>query len=376
MGRLFSFGAIAFCLVTWVGVPVRADLANADEATIRRWLEGQLAQPPAVLRVQWLKLSYIARDFPQLSASQYEALKQSAKTSTDPMDQVHLQRDEIPQRLGFDSFEHTVWWQKSGSWRFNTTYPNRPKSAFHDVVFSKSVAWQLSPKQLTVLDPTRPPPADYNLASVESQINSDVSQLIDAWLNNGLAGVPRLGRVSVTGDKWTAELVGEVVSQEVHGRWDGQAERPFVERTIFTRTPHPDGPGLAIEYSDWKKLDGNAGDWIAQHMVQLKPDGRKSRAIDVTLVAPLEDQEFQSVVQAPPPTGADSIRGKLTATTVYDFARGTASKVDSKTSEQVQTGVLPRLPDTESSWQRVGWVVLGSVVALLVGVRYFRKPSR
>ncbi|MFO0860517.1 MAG: hypothetical protein U0570_08165 [Phycisphaerales bacterium] len=373
----FSWHSAAFFFsITCAGVPLRSEAANADEATIRRWIESQLAQPQAVSRVQWLKLSYIARDFPQLSEAQYEALKQSAKTSTDPMDQIRLQRDEIPQRLGFDSFEHTVWWHKSGSWRFNTTYPNRPKSAFHDVALSDIAAWQLSPKQLTVLDPSRPPPANYNLASVESQINSDVSQLIDAWLNNGLAGAPRLTRVSVTEDKWTAELTGDIVSQEVHGRWDVQAQRPFVERTVFTRTPHRDGPGLTIEYSDWKKLEGNAGDWIAQHLVQLKPDGRKSRTIDVASVGPLEEKEFQSVVQAPPPTGADPIRGKLTATTVYDFARGTASKIDTKTSKQVQTEVLPRLQDEESSWQRVGWVVLASAVAVLVGVRYFRKSSK
>ncbi|MBL8887746.1 MAG: hypothetical protein JNK16_13895 [Phycisphaerales bacterium] len=349
---------------------------SANEATVRRWLEEQLSQPPAIQRVRDLKISYVARDFPRMSKTEYESLVAESKRRRDPGDDLKLQLDAIPQRLGFDTIEHTVWWQGTGSWRFNSSYPNNEKTPYHDVSVTKSAAWQFTPQQLTVLDTARPAPNSYNLPSVEQQINSDLSQLIDAWLNDSLAGRPALASVALSGDAWSAELRGEKVSQQIRGRWDASLARGFVQSTVFTKTPHPDGSGLSIEYADWKPLPDSGGAWIAHRLVQRKPDGRMGRELMVTRIDRLDKHEFHSITQPPSATGSDPVRGKLTVTTVYDFGQGVRTSVDPETASQTQTGVLPRLADEEATWQRIGWFTLAGIVAILVGMRLFRFLRR
>ena len=363
------------CVIAAIAQPVAADTPTF-ESRVRTWLERQLAQPPAIQRLRDLKISYTSREFPRLTKAEYDLLVIESKKRSDPDDDIKLQIDAVPQRLGFDTFEHTVWWEGTGSWRFNTSYPNNDKTRYHDVSVTKHAAWQVTPKQLTVLDPSRPAPNSYDLASVEQQINSDISQLIDAWINSALAQVAVLTEVAVSGPNWIAEIQGGVFSQRVSGRWDSELNRAFVQRTVMLKTPHPDGPGLSMEYFDWTPLPENSGTWIARRMVQRKPDGRNSRELVVASVAGLDKAEFKSVTTPPSPTGSDPVRGKLTVTTVYDFGQGVRTSVDQTASSQTQTGVLPRLADEEMVWQRIGWFTLAGVVAFLVGTRLFRKSGR
>lgn len=365
--------AASMCLA---GASATAQTPSSNESRVRVWLEQQLAQPPAVQRLRDLKISYTSRDFPRLTKAEYDLLVIESKKRRDPDDDIKLQLDAIPQRLGFDTFEHTVWWEKSGSWRFNTSYPNNDKTRFLDVSVTKDAAWQVSPKQLTLLDPSRPAPNSYDLATVEQQINSDISQLVDAWINSSLAQVAALSDVTVSNQTWTAEIQGTVFAQRVSGRWDSELNRAFVERTVMLKTPHPDGPGLTIEYFDWTPLAENSGTWIARRLVQRKPDGRNSREVVVASITALDKAEFKSVTRPPSPTGADPIRGKLTVTTVYDFGQGVRTSVDPATSSQTQTGVLPRLADEELVWRRIGWFALAGVVAFLVGTRLFQRFGR
>lgn len=379
MIRSVTFGVVFVSMAASVcldGANAKAQTPPPNEAAVRKWLEEQLLQPPAIQRVRDLKISYVVREFPRMSKTEYESLVAESKKRRDPEDDIKLQLDAVPQRLGFDTFEHTVWWQGVGSWRFNTSYPNNTQTPYHDVSVTKAAAWQFTPQQLTVLDPSRPAPNSYNLPSVEQQINSDVSQLIDAWLNDSLAGHPVLASITLAGDMWSAELRGEKVSQQIRGRWDASLARGFVQSTVFTKTPHPDGPGLSIEYVDWKPLSDGGGAWIAHRLVQRRPDGRMGRELMVTGIDRLDKQDFQSVTQPPSATGADPVRGKLTVTTVYDFSQGVRTSVDHETKSQTQTGVLPRLADEEATWQRIGWFTLAGIVASLVGMRLFRVFRR
>lgn len=367
--RTWSF---AFVVVSCIAV--MADAAPPSESKVRSWIEAQLQKPPASMRLRDVKIEYTQTRHAKYTPAELIAIEAEVRKDATHPAAEELQSEQRLRDRGPTPIQFAVWWKETGAWRFNVTYSPLGEFPYLDVVVTPKTKWQLTSEQLAITDPGRPSPAQISPEAYESQIQTDLTVGVDAWLNSSLAGPSTVSAVSVNGSAWRATVSSDRVSQDLVGRWDEPFDRGFVSRSVFTRTPSPDGPGLSIEYENWTQF-GDAGEWIAGKVTTRYPNGRANRVYEFSSPHVLDHAEFAAVTATPKPLGSDSIRGKLTVNRVYDFTKGEAAKVDQGSQDVRTVGVLPRGPDTESRWTLFGWISLTAIIGTLVFLRFRSKPT-
>lgn len=325
------------------------------------------------MRLRDVKIEYTQTRHAKYTPAELTAIEAEVRKDATHPAAEELQSERWVRDHGPTPTHHTVWWKGTGAWRYNVTYSPLGSFPYHDVVVTPATKWQLTSDQLAITDPTRPNPEQLSLESYESEVQTDLTIGIDAWLNSSLAGPSQVASVAVDGSTWRATVSSERVSQDLFGRWDDSADRGFVTKSVFTKTPSMDGPGLSIEYDKWREIE-DYKEWVAEVVTTRYPNGRVNRVYQFAVPRVLNQQEFVAVTAIPRPLGTDPVRGKLTVNRVHDFAKGESNKVD-QGSQNIRTeGVLPRGPDTESWWTLVGWVSLAAIIGSLVFLRFRSKP--
>jgi|GEM_PF-3524633 len=368
--------------------------AQVPVAEVEKWIDSEIAGANGLSSLPLVRVELRTLAHSELDSNQVAALDSEVAGKGDHPKRAYL--ETMKRRLGEpDETLLQIVWRAPGEWRVcrtdrflkvdlqpapigrpvNGVYPagtpwtaaRRGVEWYFDCCMRREHLWKLSPESLAHTTPAAGFPAG---EGVEGWGKAGEA-LADRHLSGGVTlwrepGPRRWGAVAVNGLKWTCVIGTEGFRSRYSGRWSVVEARGFVDE-VRPMGENPTVDRYALK--DWRKFDlDGRGVWCARFVEALGLDGRVRTRSEVVVLEPLTDQAFEGLTRLPDASRPDPVRGELTFRVVEDFSDPRVRR----TSEAGLPSVVADLGASAGGAARIrhlGWVALGALVVVLIGVR-------
>ncbi len=342
--------------------------AAIDKAQVSAWLQEQIDGQFGLEKYPNLYFRLTVTMPPQWSAAELAAVQKEVEGKPDHPKRFELQAEILRVKNNGERTIYTVWRNDANNWRVNSDSPEQPDIRFNDVYAGPDLAWQMNPRQLTVIDPREGWPHEYEL---NTYLNAPLKYFLDLSAG-GLArpkvAEARLKDVSLQGTSWSCIVEQPNYALRVAGTWNEQLQRGFVsDTTVVKSTRQPDSVGRKRTFGTWNE-SSIPGLWIASKVTESNSNGRVFSEAQVEEIRPQKGNELAGLKQLPDPAGSDPIRGQITFFNVRDYRPGVGKETYPRHVGAAPT-VLEINPKETDRLRTVGWVVLGLLVVGLIGYR-------
>jgi hypothetical protein len=328
------------------------------------WDAAKAYWPDSPVYVAWAE--HIHPD-PALSESDLRAMAARVEGRPDHPEREVLENERRRRGSGPDIVRYEAWIGGPASVRFNRTDTWRP--FFVDVGIDGRTQWSLTSTHLAIVD-SRAAPSMRDFGVFADDVQRMLRQLV--WCGFGSRVKPQ--GATAHGDHATLVAgAADLSDVEWRGRLDKSTGRFLADESrVVASSIAPDRVGASTRFGDWV-YSAALGEWISQRVESRDPEGRLVKALELTELRPLDEQELASVLAIPDVSEPDPVRGEPTFTTIMDHRPGIAK------ASVVQDGaVVGERPLGEPagglnrSTRTLTWIAAGVIVATLVVLRLRR----
>lgn len=362
MRRTASFVGLLLVSLLWTG------FASAQEVGSLEWFKAEWAaaakvEIPKNIYIEYVIISPVPGDETEL-----ERLRGIVEGKPDhPLKQQYedlkWQFNNGPQQV-----RYRLWYGDSKHWRMSRDLHQRTPLQFIDLAVRGGEAWQLTDRDLSLVD-AADPPVDRNPANAIRVLPI----YLQRWMFPGMAPGTPLGlkpeSSEVLGETWKGTIrsaTGDRVI-ELRGRVVDGSVRVDTS-TMVQALDEPRWTGSTSRFSDWS-YNSLLGRSIARSCTSFDHAGVPWQAEIVNEIRALREGELAGLLTTPTAAGEDSIRGTTTFVAINDFRNGV--RTDLREAGSTQTP-LPEWTQrkTPPKWLRPsGWILAAGIVVALVWVR-------
>jgi hypothetical protein len=363
--------AIAALATTTSSLAQSMDVAQFTKALERDWALAQVFVVPENIHVQYHDLLY-----PSMTDEGLRAAQSAIEGKPDHPLRYQVEPELRRRSKGPDRVDFEIWFQRSGTWRYNLT--DHAQNLYVDQAATPSEAWSLMPMTLAVVEIGPNAPPNRNYAGSESSLSQAISEFVWAKLGMGKAigAVPQGATVTQSG--WTATAVAPTgYSWRGTGRLSDDAGRLLLEKGEILQAPNfPDEVGKTVSFLEWKLVE-SIGHWMCHRIEDRTADGRLVKVRILDSAKALDTSRIAELTRVPPVDGADIIRGKTTFASLLDYRRDAEKMTTFTPQGAVETPIPPsELGHANSEQLRTtGWVVMGTILLALIGFRISRARA-
>lgn len=341
--------------------------ANAQSTFDELWQQAADWVPPRGQVFHWKR-----ELFPTMSEADLAQREAAIAQLPEHPDWQLLRNERRLLAAGADVSEWRVWWDQSGSFRLSQDTPGTPEMPYVDFVVSQRSAFCLNAKQMTVLDPSVPPPPGRDFAQFEGEIQWAL------WLfaHGGMGAQRYLESTPTSARMEGTQLVGTrsiTRGGRVEVRLETGVQPPRVLQLARFTTPE------ATAASQVYRMGAPVTDaefLIASTVERLGSDGRLLERWTWLDCRPMESGEFERVTAVPPFDGSDAVRGPVTFTSLWDFRTGVEqTRTPEGIAQTSLAGYVP--PGGPAPWMMwATWCAAGLLVGALVVVKMRQRSGR
>ncbi len=349
--------------------------AGPSSEQILEWYKSQVDQASKPLKFNGFSLTWDSHLYTMMSDDELAQMKRDVEGKPDHPGRMQLQLHDQAKSRGFVLNQHQLFANGKDQWRYNFSQVGL---YYTDSVLSRSASWRTTPTEIHLYSPADSlSGADPRLTvrHDENVFAIDVDRVLF-----GLAGaMRRVGATEITvtvpGDNWkltasspTVVNGRSVVSYEVAGDWDNQAQRGCVRSVRNVTYPSAEWEGDTEAFDAWI-IDPKHDIWYCPKVSISKQNGRKYRSVENITLPGLPEGGFPAVIVPPTHGGSDAVRGKYTQSVVTDYPRGKRTEYNKDGSAHSSALELIELSDSRWRWLRpFGWVLFALIIG--AGVLY------
>jgi hypothetical protein len=355
-------------------------IAQPDQQkVIQAWFDQAWAEAQRFPDLEGYSFSWTVEQYSTLTAEDVARLRREVEGHPEHPDRLTLEAIDRSRGGQVASQQFTLWADRRGQWRYNSTNPQRPDEYF-DKALTNGDAWMLTPGVLNIVDPSREPPPGKDIKTDEHVFLPEVGLLLNGGLTSGWLASLEAGMVRASESGWTVEATlrdpvrGDIIfAMEYSGRWDAEHSRGFVDQARITRSAAEGGVGETQRIRDWH-VDPVMNRWVARSADTFTPQGVLERSIRFVAAEPVDGGMLSSLLAVPESGRNDAVRGSVRLARINDWKSGTFTdlKANGTTTAPLDGAYTISHRDR---WQLFGWVLGASLVTGLIGLALRKRMA-
>lgn len=370
--------ALLLAVILGLGPASSSQGATPSKDELVEWLTDQLQQAREYPPIEGLYVEYVVETHYPMDPGE---LDQLAREIGDKVDHPRWAELELHRRYaenGPSVEEKRIWVKKEGAFRYSQDRDDE-FMPYHDLAVVDKYAWQMTNRQIYLVDPRKGFPENLNFLMYESGgFSYDLKILFSGGLSTLSLGPVDTEDVNLSGDVFEAVMgLDSEASAEVQGFWSDAENRWFIDQIMFLTAANPDFTGRRIIVDNWTE-DPIAGEWIAARADELNPDGSLRRVIRLGEMRVMDSEEFEEVSAIPELAGQDPVRGAMEATSLRDHRPSTPVAYMLEDHGDASSTSAQPIQDARSTtsraisvrtWQILGWSTAGVLLLLALALR-------
>lgn len=372
--RQYNIGVRIALLAAVVTMFSASNAGAVTEQEVRAWLTDQIKaaeQWPDLENIAW---TFEYRVYSFVPKNEIEALRREVRNKPDHPLRADVEAYDFVAKNGPQVSTMTLRFMGSNKWRLCTQISGT--DSYQDWVMSPKWAWTMSNKVLVQIDYQNGWPEGHRIDTMVSEVKNACSELLYGSLPMGMKLKYLIRSVEILDERWTADIQYENgYTLRLSGRWDPSSS-PEISLNMTQEIDNSGSVQWTSEFEGWQ-LDSGLGTRRCTSARRLHPDGSPMFQYSHVKAESEESEFFKQAIKMPSFDSIDVVRGKVTATSIYDYTHGNSIlKNQDGTQAQLARPSGWTSDRTSGPLRMFGWLLGGGAIVLFIGSKLLHTRAQ